>query len=99
MNLGDLGSGAGGGLVGALISWFIKGRVDKIEDKVVFKDEFRMHVDGVRTRFNNIENGLKEMNKKHDAQLKALSRIEGRDRKSTRLNSSHIPLSRMPSSA
>ena len=27
------------------------------------------------------------------------ARIHGRDRKSTRLNSSHIPLSRMPSSA
>ena len=28
-----------------------------------------------------------------------LSKLEGEDRKSTRLNSSHIPLSRMPSSA
>ena len=28
-----------------------------------------------------------------------LAKIDARDRKSTRLNSSHIPLSRMPSSA
>ena len=31
--------------------------------------------------------------------LKAIDQIRGGDRKSTRLNSSHIPLSRMPSSA
>ena len=34
-----------------------------------------------------------------DAQLKAAQTMGSIDRKSTRLNSSHIPLSRMPSSA
>ena len=36
-------------------------------------------------------------NKTHLERLEALEQL--RDRKSTRLNSSHIPLSRMPSSA
>ena len=38
---------------------------------------------------------LKDVQAMHDKK----SKDYGRDRKSTRLNSSHIPLSRMPSSA
>ena len=33
------------------------------------------------------------------ADIQAFAAVSGEDRKSTRLNSSHIPLSRMPSSA
>ena len=35
----------------------------------------------------------------HRGKFKSLTQLQRRDRKSTRLNSSHIPLSRMPSSA
>ena len=42
---------------------------------------------------------LKSQGRGPDDQLVHMSSNEVRDRKSTRLNSSHIPLSRMPSSA
>ena len=44
----------------------------------------------------DLENTPREIN---DALLEVLNLFKTADRKSTRLNSSHIPLSRMPSSA
>ena len=61
----------------------------------------------VHVRMRARETGLYEMKtlviaeKPSVAQdiVRALTPVVGKDRKSTRLNSSHIPLSRMPSSA
>ena len=80
---------------------------EEIKD-TVFRDSKRIH--NLNERTTGLENQVQKLDtsrsKKTDNEVKALQkRLDkldkdmGKDRKSTRLNSSHIPLSRMPSSA
>ena len=56
------------------------------------RETFQMMLHQIMERFDRIDDRLNRMNRQTAA-------LEGEDRKSTRLNSSHIEESRMPSSA
>ena len=71
---------------------------NEMEIYKIYKDE---GVSGAKTSRPELDMMMQDMRKKEfDAVVVwKLDRLGRRDRKSTRLNSSHIPLSRMPSSA
>ena len=102
--------GAVGTIVGAGLT--IDARYAKHDEIDSVKKELRISVDTLHKQIleneqlktdlgNNAQAArvLAERNRQELAEIKARLLQESADRKSTRLNSSHIPLSRMPSSA
>ena len=74
-------------------TWNELSRKEQLE--CIFWDAYK-DAYGFRPRGHNIST-MTEQELEHE--ISELAQITERDRKSTRLNSSHIPLSRMPSSA
>ena len=69
-------------------------------DAIDLKDQFNAKFEEISAQNEALQAKLREKEALEELERRRQSLVKkGKDRKSTRLNSSHIPLSRMPSSA